>query len=96
LVRKASLTRIPELELDLIQTQMVQKQMLRVEVFARAFRASQNAKRTEVCLTPIKIRLPQWLASYLWARFRNLFKSYEKSETTSGMQFLAILFGTFG
>ena len=33
-----------ELELELIQTQMTQKPMLRVEVYARALRASQNRK----------------------------------------------------
>ena len=34
----------PELELELIQTQMTQKPMLRAEVYARALRASQNRK----------------------------------------------------
>ena len=34
----------PELELELIQTQMAQKPMLRAEVYARALRASQNAR----------------------------------------------------
>jgi hypothetical protein len=38
-----------ELELELIQTQMAQKPMLRVEVYARALRASQNVKRAKVC-----------------------------------------------
>ena len=33
-----------ELELELIQTQMAQKPMLRAEVYARALRASQNRK----------------------------------------------------
>ena len=33
-----------ELELELIQTQMTQKPMLRAEVYARALRASQNRK----------------------------------------------------
>jgi hypothetical protein len=33
-----------ELELKLIQTQMAQKPMLRVEVYAHALRASQNAR----------------------------------------------------
>jgi hypothetical protein len=37
-----------ELELELKQTQMTQKPMLRVEVYARALRASQNVKRAEV------------------------------------------------
>ena len=38
--------RVPraELELELIQTQMAQKPMLRAEVYARALRASQNRK----------------------------------------------------
>jgi hypothetical protein len=36
------------LELELIQTQMTQKPMLRAEVYARALRASQNRK--EDCL----------------------------------------------
>ena len=35
---------IIELELELIQTQMTQKPMLRAEVYARALRASQNRK----------------------------------------------------
>jgi hypothetical protein len=38
----------PELELELIQTQMAQRPMLRVEVYARALRASQNLKIAEV------------------------------------------------
>ena len=33
-----------ELELELIQTQMTQKPMLRAEVYARALRASHNRK----------------------------------------------------
>ena len=33
-----------ELELELIQTQMAQKPMLRAEVYAHAMRASQNRK----------------------------------------------------
>ena len=37
-----------ELELELIQTQMAQKPMLRAEVHARALRASQNVKGAEV------------------------------------------------
>jgi hypothetical protein len=37
-----------ELELELLQTQMAQKPMLWAEVYARALRASQNAKRVEV------------------------------------------------
>jgi len=36
------------LELELIQTQMAQKPMLRAEVHARALRASQNVKGAEV------------------------------------------------
>jgi hypothetical protein len=39
---------MPELELELIQTQMAQKPMLRAEVFARVLRASQNVKGAEV------------------------------------------------
>ena len=35
---------VSELELELIQTQMTQKPMLRAEVYARALRASQNRK----------------------------------------------------
>jgi len=34
-----------ELELDLIQTQMAQKPMLRAEVYAHTMRASQNRKK---------------------------------------------------
>jgi hypothetical protein len=37
-----------ELELELIQTQMTQKPMLRAEVYARALRASQNRKENSV------------------------------------------------
>jgi len=37
-------TRRHELELELIQTQMTQKPMLRAEVYAHAMRASQNRK----------------------------------------------------
>ena len=37
--------RVPvQLELELIQSQMTQKPMLRAEVYARALRASQNRK----------------------------------------------------
>ena len=35
-------------ELELIQTQMTQKPMLRTEVYARALRASQNRKEDSV------------------------------------------------
>jgi hypothetical protein len=35
-----------ELELELIQTHMAQKPMLRAEVYARALRASQNVKES--------------------------------------------------
>ena len=38
-----------ELELELIQTQMAQKPMLRVEVYARALRASQKRERERMC-----------------------------------------------
>jgi len=34
-----------ELELELIQTQMAQKPILRAEVYAHAMRASQNRKK---------------------------------------------------
>jgi hypothetical protein len=37
-----------ELELEVIQTQMTQKPMLRAEVYARALRASQNRKEDSV------------------------------------------------
>jgi len=37
--------RFLKLELDLIQTQMAQKPMLRAEVYAHAMRASQNRKK---------------------------------------------------
>ena len=37
-----------ELELELIQTQMAQGPVLRAEFYARALRASQNAKRAEM------------------------------------------------
>jgi len=35
---------VAELELELIQTQMTQKPMLRAEVYAHAMRASKNRK----------------------------------------------------
>jgi hypothetical protein len=41
-------SRDSELELELIQTQMAQKPMLRADVYARALRASQYVKRAEV------------------------------------------------
>ena len=41
-------TQFSELELELIQTQMTQKPMLRAEVYARALRASQNRKEDSV------------------------------------------------
>jgi hypothetical protein len=37
-----------QIELELIQTQMTQKPMLRAEVYARALRASQNRKEDSV------------------------------------------------
>ena len=37
-----------KIELELIQTQMTQKPMLRAEVYARALRASQNRKEDSV------------------------------------------------
>jgi hypothetical protein len=37
-----------KLELELIQTQMTQKQTLRAETYARALRAIQNMKKAEV------------------------------------------------
>ena len=40
--------RLLELEVELIQTQMAQKPVLRAAVYARALRASQNLKRAEV------------------------------------------------
>jgi hypothetical protein len=44
-----SMMHVPlELELELIQTQMAQKPMLRAEVYARALCASKNVKRAEV------------------------------------------------
>ena len=38
-----------ELELELIQTQMAQKPILWVEVYARALRASQKRERERAC-----------------------------------------------
>ena len=38
----------PASELELIQTQMTQKPMLRAEMYARALRASQNRKENSV------------------------------------------------
>ena len=42
---KPPCTYTEELELELIQTQMAQKPMLRAEVYAHAMRASQNRKK---------------------------------------------------
>jgi hypothetical protein len=42
-----------ELELELIQTQMAQKPMLRAEVYAHAMRASQNRKKEVRKLAPV-------------------------------------------
>jgi len=39
---------VSELELELIQTQMAQKPMLRAEVYAHAMRASQNRKKEDI------------------------------------------------
>ena len=39
------ISNVAELELELIQTQMAQKPMLRAEVYAHAMRASQNRKK---------------------------------------------------
>ena len=41
---------------------------------------------------PRKMRLPHRLASYLRARFKHFLMSYDESETTSCMQFVAILY----
>jgi hypothetical protein len=41
-----------ELELELIQTQMAQKPMLRAKVYARALCASQKRERERMYLTP--------------------------------------------
>jgi hypothetical protein len=43
-----SLLQQSEFELELIQTQMTQKPMLRAEVYALALRASQNRKEDSV------------------------------------------------
>ena len=43
--REALFAVLRELELELIQTQMAQKPMLRAEVYAHAMRASQNRKK---------------------------------------------------
>ena len=48
MVLRRSPTGYTELELELIQTQMTQKPMLRAEVYARALRASQNRKEHSV------------------------------------------------
>ena len=48
LFRDISFPESIELELELIQTQMTQKPMLRAEVYARALRASQNRKEDSV------------------------------------------------
>jgi hypothetical protein len=39
---------LQQLELELLQTQMAQKPMLRADVYARALCASQDVKRAEV------------------------------------------------
>ena len=46
--KKSVRPRRRELELELIQTQMTQKPMLRAEVYARALRASHNRKEDSV------------------------------------------------
>ena len=48
-----------ELELELIQTHMAQKPMLRVEVCTRALGASQNVKKRCV---PCVFALPKWMS----------------------------------
>jgi hypothetical protein len=42
------------MELELIQTLMAQKPMLRAEVYARALRASHNAKRADARLAGLR------------------------------------------
>ena len=56
----ASLLSLRELELDLIQTQMTQKPMLRAEVYARALRASQTRKEDSVSFLspPVRLLIP--------------------------------------
>ena len=41
---------------------------------------------------PRKIRLSHRLASYLRARFKHFLMSYDESETTSCMKFVAVLY----
>jgi len=59
----AQRTRIPTsarsigFELELIQTQMTQKPMLRAEVYARALRASQNRKEASVPFGFVLVRV---------------------------------------
>jgi len=48
IIRLAGNFVLAELELELIQTQMTQKPMLRAEVYARALRASRNRKEDSV------------------------------------------------
>jgi len=50
------------------------------------------ARKATLTRLPRKIRLSHRLASYLRARFKHFLMSYDESETTSGMQFVAILF----
>ena len=40
----------------------------------------------------VQIRLPHRLSSYVWTRFKHFLMSYDESETTSCMQFVAILY----
>ena len=65
-------SRFYELELELIQTQITQMPMLRVEEYARALRASQNVNRAEVWSArdaPYgwagRVRLREWKALVL-------------------------------
>jgi len=50
------------------------------------------ARKATLTRLPRKIRLSHRLASYLRARFKHFLMSYDESETTSCMQFVAILY----
>ena len=62
------------LELELTQTHVIQKPMLRIEVFTRALRASQNVKKDarfvcSLCLsgyTGVFSEDVGWLAFFVW------------------------------
>ena len=64
-----------ELELELIQTQMAKKPMLRAEVYARAFRASQYVKR-EILSVTVNLGDEELASEYETDNNQRLFEKY--------------------